>query len=492
MKTKYLFTVALFLMFFGMIISIDGYSQIPPWLPLNGLVAWYPFNGNANDESGNNRNGTIYGGATLTTDRFGNPNCAYDFDGSSGYIRNDAFPTNLNAYTYFGWYKSDITNYTDCCVFNQTGYNASGEASSFGISCANIYINARHRLSNMNLVGIGLSPLDLNWNFLATTWDGQWVRVYKNGTQIDSANLTSRSSLGSKFFIGCGFNLGSLISYFFNGKLDDIGIYDRALTQGEITGIYQNNSAPTITTQPANAIVCKGSNTTFSVVATGAPPLSYKWFKNGDSLSNGNQSSYVINNIQPSDEGYYYCTITNSYGSIQSTAAILTVIVIPSPAIWGATSVPTWSVQTYSVTQTVGSTYLFSVINGNKISNTENSITVQWGSTGWGQIVCTETDNMGCISDPSILNVAIGTVGIDETSDNGFIITPNPTTGKFSIASPYQIQNIVIYASSGEIIQENDINIQPILIDLTRRGKGLFFIKIQSGIGITIKKVVVY
>ena len=51
-------------------------------IPTDDLVAYYPFNGNANDESGNGNNGTIFR-ATLTTDRFGNANRAYSFDGSS-------------------------------------------------------------------------------------------------------------------------------------------------------------------------------------------------------------------------------------------------------------------------------------------------------------------------------------------------------------------------------------------------------------------------
>ena len=51
-------------------------------IPSEGLVAWYPFNGNANDESGNENHGTV-NGATLTADRFGNVNGAYSFDGGS-------------------------------------------------------------------------------------------------------------------------------------------------------------------------------------------------------------------------------------------------------------------------------------------------------------------------------------------------------------------------------------------------------------------------
>ncbi|TAF12105.1 MAG: hypothetical protein EAZ75_03925, partial [Flavobacteriia bacterium] len=53
-------------------------AQVPSYVPSNGLVAYWPFSGNANDQSGNGNNGTV-NGATLTTDRFGNSNSAYNF-----------------------------------------------------------------------------------------------------------------------------------------------------------------------------------------------------------------------------------------------------------------------------------------------------------------------------------------------------------------------------------------------------------------------------
>ena len=62
------------------------YAQIPTYVPTNGLVGYWGFNGNANDQSGNSNNGTV-NGATLTTDRFGNSNSAYNFDGVNDYIR---------------------------------------------------------------------------------------------------------------------------------------------------------------------------------------------------------------------------------------------------------------------------------------------------------------------------------------------------------------------------------------------------------------------
>ncbi|MFZ4414737.1 MAG: hypothetical protein ACOYOV_16755, partial [Bacteroidales bacterium] len=81
------------------------YSQsIPSYVPQNGLVGWWPFNGNANDESGNSNNGTI-NGATLSTDRFGNTNKSYEFDGKSNYISLPSLDKmQYNPVTYSLWF----------------------------------------------------------------------------------------------------------------------------------------------------------------------------------------------------------------------------------------------------------------------------------------------------------------------------------------------------------------------------------------------------
>jgi hypothetical protein len=57
-------------------------QNLPSYLPKDGLVGWWPFNGNANDESGNGKNGLVYG-AKLNLDRNGNSNSAYDLDGTN-------------------------------------------------------------------------------------------------------------------------------------------------------------------------------------------------------------------------------------------------------------------------------------------------------------------------------------------------------------------------------------------------------------------------
>lgn len=76
MKEKYTTFAVLVLL------STFSLAQVPSYVPTNGLVGWWPFTGNAVDSSGNGHDGTLYG-ATLISDRFGSPNCAYSYNGSS-------------------------------------------------------------------------------------------------------------------------------------------------------------------------------------------------------------------------------------------------------------------------------------------------------------------------------------------------------------------------------------------------------------------------
>ena len=81
--------------------------------PTDGLVAYYPFNGNANDESGNGNDGTVIGNVELTTDRFGNPNSAYRFPGEPfNYISvPDVESLHLSTFTLNAWVYTDGDDY---------------------------------------------------------------------------------------------------------------------------------------------------------------------------------------------------------------------------------------------------------------------------------------------------------------------------------------------------------------------------------------------
>ncbi|HTZ22100.1 MAG TPA: immunoglobulin domain-containing protein [Opitutaceae bacterium] len=82
---------------------------------------------------------------------------------------------------------------------------------------------------------------------------------------------------------------------------------------------------PTITTQPANQAVNVGASATFSVVAAGATPFTYQWKLNGTAITGATGTSYTVPNVQAGNMGFYYVTVSNSGGSVDSAVGILTV-----------------------------------------------------------------------------------------------------------------------------------------------------------------------
>ncbi|HZF02663.1 MAG TPA: hypothetical protein VE344_12310 [Methylomirabilota bacterium] len=97
----------------------------------NGLVAYYPFTGNANDASGNGHNGTVYG-ATLAPDRFGQSNQAYHFDGSSRIFLGNSTLISGSALTLTAWIKPDSVSSSGMNVIS------SGTQNSYVLATATI------------------------------------------------------------------------------------------------------------------------------------------------------------------------------------------------------------------------------------------------------------------------------------------------------------------------------------------------------------------
>ena len=89
-------------------------------------------------------------------------------------------------------------------------------------------------------------------------------------------------------------------------------------------------SPPVITTQPASQIVTVGASATFTVTATGPPPVNYFWSRNGVFIAGATASNYTTNNVQLSDSGSQFsCLVSNTYGTTLSSNAVLTVISPP-------------------------------------------------------------------------------------------------------------------------------------------------------------------
>lgn len=238
--------------FFYFIIIFSTINILHSQSIIDGLVAHWPFNANANDESGNGYDGLVYG-ATLTTDRNGNINSAYQFDGLNSYIDIPNISGN-NLQTVSIWLKPNDFG---------TGYGNNFINLKNTLSAEAIYLSASGHAgykqgiysSVHELIGPTLS-LGL-WSHLVIVRNYLNVKFYLNGILQNDKNFNSGAPTQILLSIGEGTSdRGN-----FNGAIDDVIIYNRALTEEEVQIIY-NDSNPPISgnsTQCEN-IFCDGEN----------------------------------------------------------------------------------------------------------------------------------------------------------------------------------------------------------------------------------------
>ena len=221
-------------------------AQVPNYVPTNGLVGYWPFNGNANDLSGNGNNGTV-NGATLTTDRFGNTNSSYSFNGGTNYIEvphGSTFNFQKNKMTASFWIYTSVTTPTSnvhTLISKQTSSGAN--QSGFNIAKENsvTYLLIKNGSSNVQGWSRVSSNSILNtWHHLVYVVDSGFLRSYLDGfliktdtTTASIGNTTQPMRFGKPTYAASNLE--------FNGSIDDIGIWNRALTQTEISNLYNAN-----------------------------------------------------------------------------------------------------------------------------------------------------------------------------------------------------------------------------------------------------------
>ncbi|AYN05663.1 LamG-like jellyroll fold domain-containing protein [Flavobacterium sp. 140616W15] len=234
-----------------------SYSQtpnVPSYVPTDGLIAYYPFNGNANDQSGNASNGTPTD-ITLTSDRLGVPNTAYSFNGTSSNI--EALIYNIPKYnsprTISGWFKTDDAfaspNKYEICIFNY-GILEKTQRLSLSVYSKGYFNVVNGPVFSDNSFYINNFDYSNNdWYFYTLTYDGSKASIFINGEFV-SENIISLNTTGNTLKIGQRIS-GDTTDESFKGKIDDIGIWNRVLTQTEIIALYESeNTANSYTLIP--------------------------------------------------------------------------------------------------------------------------------------------------------------------------------------------------------------------------------------------------
>ncbi|HXA44259.1 MAG TPA: immunoglobulin domain-containing protein [Candidatus Angelobacter sp.] len=249
----------------------------------NGLVAYYPFHGNANDASGNGNNGTNYG-ATFVPNRFGFANAAAYFNQS--HILTGFFPPlGTAARTFSGWFQVPAS--PNAMAILAYGGNSSYPGDRFELDLG--YHIPGSFLLNVSYDG-GWTPTnydDSNWHSFAVVvptnatlsnavvyMDGiLQTNLYLSGS-ADTFNTSEVNPLQfGQEYLGGGF--GPLA-----GSLSDIRVYNRALSSNEVVQLYAYESIPPIqiTQNLTNTSVVAGGNISFKVSAAGTSPISYQWY----------------------------------------------------------------------------------------------------------------------------------------------------------------------------------------------------------------------
>ena len=310
-------------------------AQVPSYVPTNGLVGFWPFNGNANDESGNGNNGTV-NGATLTSDRNGNQNKAYLFDSLYDHIiipdaqslclLNTNFTFNSWILPYDNgfhiiWYKgystgNDMLKYFFGWENDKFSYHLNGPGLSTGIWAYSTTIP------------------DINWQMGTIVKLVDTIKFYINGSFVNQTVISNPVSNTTGYDVLIGSNEPLSTSGWWNGKLDDIGIWNRALTQQEITDLY-NGCQLSVSNQPANQTININNNAQF-VVGSSDTNATYQWQTNlglgFQNLNNAGQYSgtakdtLMVSNVSMSNNNQQFrCIINNGSCADTSKFALLSV-----------------------------------------------------------------------------------------------------------------------------------------------------------------------
>ncbi len=215
--------------------AVGSNLTLSPLFNTNGLVGYWPLDGSANDASGNNNNGTWSGtqtnGSYYTGGKIGQ---AGNFNGTDDYVNVssiDAFISgsqgSVSVWVYPQYTSTSTTGY----IFSSWGPSSNRFYLTYYPSSGSV---GASRGNPQTSIGLGNTSLN-NWYYLALTWNSSTMYGYSNGNLISSSSYTNSSSQGGNSTIGA-YQISP--AQLFPGEIDDVRIYNRALSAAEIQAIY--------------------------------------------------------------------------------------------------------------------------------------------------------------------------------------------------------------------------------------------------------------
>ena len=300
-----------------------------------GLVRFYPLDGNTLDYSAVGANG-ISRALTYGRDRFGNENCVGSFNGSNSRVLiGDQGILNTHILTATVWVRIGQNNGSDNAILSKyfaASVNGWGLFAN-GKKLKAWYFGRTGTVYQPNEAEV-FASLDESWNHVAVRFDGAGGSFFVNGKlmkHVPWTGMPSDSTSSQEISIGETLYVGSQFHQNFGGSLDDVRIYNRALSDSEIAALYSSELPPAagIVSSPVSVTALVGGTATLSVGAKNA--LGYQWFKDGRVLSRATNDILVLANLRLADAGSYWVVAGNVMS--RATSAPAAVVVQMPPAM---------------------------------------------------------------------------------------------------------------------------------------------------------------
>jgi hypothetical protein len=393
--------------------AFSVFGQVPNYVPSNGLLAYWPFSGNTNDQTAN-ANHLTNNGATLVADRNGTANAAYSFNGAGNYLEK----------TVPSFVFSPSGTFSISFWINRPS-TTGGVAMMSGSGTANNFIWLFSGGAANNVFGTNKqqsawiwanSPYSLNqWEHYVCMYINGVMRVYRNGVLEVSATYTHTGALSTALPFYIGKDIGT--SYF-NGSIDDIAIWNRSLTNCEIQKMYASQLPNIVSNAGADFTVCKGDTITLSGTGTGGN--TYNW-----NMGITNNNPFVINT-----------TTTYTYSAVGQFNCVVTdqvVVTVNQPQVNAGANqtVCEGTAVTLSGTGSTALSWDHNVINGSPFTPDSTQIYTVSG-----------TDANGCYGTDQVLvtvNTPLISAGTDVTICSGATVTLSAT----GVQAPVWDNNVV-------------------------------------------------
>ncbi len=213
----------------------------------SGLLAYYPFAGNADDASGHDKGGAAQGHAAPAADMFGRPGNAYAFDGVDDYITVPSLWDDPAAFTFAAWVKPEAVGISQC------KYIFHHQDGGWFTLCQNLCYYAADILVVAPESPIPFARFPVNadcalaaWQHVAVAWSkGRYLKLYVDGNLVDTESLSGAANGANGLddnnclpcYIGVDNSGNTTCNYPFDGLLDEIRVYGRALSAEEVAAL---------------------------------------------------------------------------------------------------------------------------------------------------------------------------------------------------------------------------------------------------------------